>query len=162
MKTLRNAGFAVSDVPGLDQTDFIINSNPKKKKHRELLNLKVKEAFDHAIDRKKIDSVTFLGAAQPADSIIPASAGAGWHNPHLKPVSFNLALANKLLDRLGFKRGPGGIRVANGQKMSYNVITPTDVQSIPRTFQIIQTDFKQDRRAAEAEGSRLDRRLRRR
>ena len=67
MKTLRDAGFDVSDVPGLDQTDFIINSNPKKKSHRELLDLKVKEAFDHAIDRQKIDDVTFLGAAQPAE-----------------------------------------------------------------------------------------------
>lgn len=142
MKSLRNSGFVVSDVPGLDQTDFIINSNPKKKHHRELLNLKVKEAFDHAIDRKKIDSVTFLGAAQPADSIIPAPAGAGWHNPHLKPVSFDLALANKLLDEAGYKRGPGGIRVANGKKMSYQVVIPTDVQSIPRTFSIIQTDFR--------------------
>jgi peptide/nickel transport system substrate-binding protein len=141
MKTLSDAGFDVSDVPGLDQTDFIINSNPQKKQHRELLNLKVKEAFDHAIDRQKIDNVTFLGAARPAVSIIPASAGAGWHNPHLKVVSFNLALANKLLDQAGYKRGPGGIRVANGQKMSYNVIAPTDVQSIPRTFQILQTDF---------------------
>ena len=54
IKTLRQSGFVVSDVPGLDQTDFIINSNPKKKQHRELLNLKVKEAFDHAIDRKQI------------------------------------------------------------------------------------------------------------
>lgn len=142
IKTLRHDGFAVSDVRGLDQTDFIINSNPKKKHHRELLNLKVKEAFDHAIDRQKIDSVTFLGAAKPADSIIPPAAGAGWHNPHLKPVSFNLKLANRILDKLGFKKGPGGIRVADGQKMSYNVITPTDVQSIPRTFLIIQADFK--------------------
>jgi peptide/nickel transport system substrate-binding protein len=142
IKTLRSAGFAVSDVPGLDQTDFIINSNPKKKHHRELLNLKVKEAFDHAIDRKKIVSVTFLGAAKPADSIIPAPAGAGWHDPHLKPVSFDLALANRILDKLGYKKGPGGIRVANGQKMAYDVVTPTDVQSIPRTFQIIQTDFR--------------------
>src|SRR5579884_3683477 len=140
MKTLRNAGFVVSDVPGLDQTDFIINSNPKKKKHRELLNLTVKAAFDHAIDRKKIVAVTFLGAARPADSIIPATTGS-WHNPHLKPVSFDLKLANELLDKAGFKRGPGGFRVAHGQKMSYNVITPTDVQSIPRTFQIIQADF---------------------
>ena len=140
MKTLRNAGFEVSDVPGLDQTDFIINSNPNKKTHRELLNLKVKEAFDHAIDRQKIDNVTWLGAATPANSIIPATTGA-WHNPHLKTVSFNLALANKLLDQAGFKKGSDGIRVANGQKMSYNVIAPTDVQSIPRTFQIIQTDF---------------------
>lgn len=142
MKTLRSSGFVVSDVPGLDQTDFIINSNPKKKHHRELLNLKVKEAFDHAIDRKKIDAVTFLGAARPAYSIIPPSAGAGWSDPHLKPASFDLALANKLLDQAGYKRGPGGIRVANGKKMAYDVVTPTDVQSIPRTFQILQTDFK--------------------
>ena len=140
MKTLRSSGFVVSQVPGLDQTDFIINSNPKKKHHRELLNLKVKEAFDHAIDRKKIDSVTWLGAARPANSIIPATTGS-WHNSHLKTVSFNLKLANQILDKLGFKKGSGGIRVAHGQKMSYNVITPTDVQSIPRTFQIIQTDF---------------------
>lgn len=140
MKTLRSSGFDVSDSPGLDQTDFIINSNPKKKTHRELLNLTVKEAFDHAIDRNKIVSVVFLGAAKPADSIIPAPTGA-WHNPNLKPVSFNLSLANRLLDSLGYKRGSDGIRVANGQKMSYDVVTPTDVQSIPRTFQIIQTDF---------------------
>jgi peptide/nickel transport system substrate-binding protein len=142
IKTLKSSGFTVSDVPGLDQTDFIINSNPKKKKHRELLNIKVKEAFDHAIDRNKIDSITFLGAARPADSIIPSSAGAGWHNPHLKPVSFDIKLANEILDKLGYKKGPGGIRVANGQKMSYGVIAPTDVQSIPRTFTILQTDFK--------------------
>ncbi len=140
IKTLRSSGFVVSKVPGLDQTDFIINSNPKKKHHRELLNLKVKEAFDHAIDRKKIDSVTWLGAARPANSIIPATTGS-WHNPHLKTVSFNLKLANQILDKLGFKKGSGGTRVAKGQKMSYNVITPTDVQSIPRTFQILQTDF---------------------
>jgi peptide/nickel transport system substrate-binding protein len=31
--------------------------------------------------------------------------------------------------------------VANGKKMSYDVIIPTDVQSLPRTFQIVQTDF---------------------
>src|SRR5262245_15278559 len=140
IKTLRKSGFNVSDVPGLDQTDFIINSNPKKKAHRELLNLKVKEAFDHAIDRQQIDSVVFLGAARPADSIIPAPTGA-WHNPNLKPVSFNIKLANQILDKLGYKKGSGGIRVANGKKMSYNVVTPTDVQSIPRTFQILQSDF---------------------
>ena len=122
MKNLRQAGFTVSDVPGLDETDFIINSNPKKKHHRELLNLKVKEAFDHAIDRKKIASVTFLGAAKLANSIIPATTGVGWHDPHLKTPSFNLKLANQILDKLGYKRGPGGIRVAKGQKMSYNVV----------------------------------------
>ena len=142
MKTLRGSGFVLSDVPGLDTTDFIINSNTHKKTHRELLNLKVKEAFDHAIDRKKIVSVVFLGAAKQPTSIIPSSAGAGWHDTSLKIPSFDLKLANKILDKVGFKRGPGGIRVANGKKMSYDVITPTDVQSLPRTFSILQTDFR--------------------
>ena len=31
--TLKKAGFNVSDVPGIDQTDFIINSSPNKKSH---------------------------------------------------------------------------------------------------------------------------------
>jgi peptide/nickel transport system substrate-binding protein len=141
MKTLRDAGFVVSDVPGLDQTDFIINSSPHKQTRLELRDPKVREAFDHAIDRKKINSVVWLGAGQLPSSIIPTPAGVGWHNPHLKTPSFDLNLANKLLDEAGYKRGPGGIRVANGQKMSYNVIEPTDVASLPRTFSIIQTDF---------------------
>jgi peptide/nickel transport system substrate-binding protein len=141
IKTLRNAGFTISDVPGVDQTDFIINSNPKKPKHRELLNLTVKAALDHAIDRAQIVRVVFLGTAKPGASIIPPATG-DWYNPAVKPTSFDLALANKMLDSLGYKRGPGGIRVANGQKMSYDVITPTDLSSVNRTFEIIQADFQ--------------------
>lgn len=140
IKTLKS-GFNVRSTRGVDQTDFIINSNPKKKPHRELLNLKVKAAMAHAIDRKQIIRVVFLGYAKPASSIIPTATGA-WYNPGVKPESFNLALANKILDRAGFKKGSGGIRVANGHKMSYEVITPTDVPSVNRTFQILQPDFK--------------------
>jgi peptide/nickel transport system substrate-binding protein len=140
IKTLKDAGFTISDVPGLEQSDFIFNSNPKKTKHRELLNLKLKEAFAHAIDRDQIIKVVYLGKAKPADSIIPAPTGA-WHNPSLKPETFDLRLANRMLDQLGYKRGSGGVRVANGHKMAYDVVTPTDVHSIPRTFQILQSAF---------------------
>jgi peptide/nickel transport system substrate-binding protein len=142
INTLKKAGFSLSDVRGLDQTDFIINSNPKKKKHRELLNLKVKEAFAHAVDRAQIIRVVFLGTAIPADSIVPAPSGGGWHNPHLKPEKFDLAQANRILDSLGYKKGKDGIRVAQGHKMAYDVITPTSVASAQRTFQILQPDFK--------------------
>jgi peptide/nickel transport system substrate-binding protein len=140
IKTLKS-GFNIRSVPGVDHTDFIINSNPKKKKNRELLNLKVKEAFAHAIDRKQIIKVVFLGYAQPAGSIIPPATG-GWFNPAANPEAFNLKLANKLLDQAGFKKGADGIRRAGGHKMSYQVITPTDVASTNRTFQILQPDFK--------------------
>jgi peptide/nickel transport system substrate-binding protein len=141
IKTLRNSGFTVKQVPGLDHTDFIVNSNPKKTKHRELLDPRVKTAMDYAIDRAQIVRVVFLGAAHPGDSIISPSSGA-WHNPAVKPTPFNLAKANSILDGLGYKKGSDGIRVANGSRMSYDVITPTDVHSIQRTFQIIQAAFR--------------------
>ena len=141
MKTLRQSGFKVVDVPGVDHTDFIINSNPKKPKHRELLDPRVKTALDLAIDRAQIVRVVFLGAATPGNSIIPPSTGS-WYDPAVKSTPFDPAKANRILDSLGYKKGSDGIRVANGQKMSYQVITPTDVSSVPRTFQIIQADFR--------------------
>jgi peptide/nickel transport system substrate-binding protein len=140
IKTLRTAGFAVNGVPGLKEMDFINNSNPKKTRHRELLDLKVREALAHAIDRKQIVNVVYLGHARPAASFIPPSSGA-WSNASLKPETFDLPLANKILDGLGYKKGADGIRVAGDHKMAYEVIDPTDVQPIPRTFQIIQTAF---------------------
>ena len=90
IKTLKDAGFTVSDVPGVDQTDFIINSNPSKTNHRELLNPQVKDAFVHAVDRDHIIKVVFLGHAKPANSIIPAATG-DWYNPNLKPETFDIA-----------------------------------------------------------------------
>jgi peptide/nickel transport system substrate-binding protein len=139
--TLRKAGFAIQDVPGGDQTDFIFNSTPKKPKNRELLDPTLRAAFDHAIDRAQIVRVVFLGAAKPGRTLVPPATGS-WVNPAITPTSFNLGLSNKLLDSLGFKRGSGGIRVADGHKMSYTVITPTDLHSVNRSFQIIQADFR--------------------
>src|SRR6185312_14027434 len=133
--------FTVKQVPGLDHTDFIINSNPKKTKHRELLDPRVKTAMDYAIDRAQIVRVVFLGAAHPGDSIISPSSGA-WYNPAVKPTPLNLTKANSILDGLGYKKGSDGIRVANGARMSYDVITPTYVDSIPRTLEIIQADCR--------------------
>ena len=138
--TLKKAGVNVSIVPGVTTNDFIFNANTKKTNHRELLNLTLREAFAHAIDRDKIIKVAWLDNAKPATSFIPPATG-DWHNPNLKPETFDLAKANQLLDQLGYKKGSGGIRTADGHKMSYEVIAPNDLTGVDRTFQIIQADF---------------------
>ena len=139
-QTLRDAGWVVLTGPGMTENDFIINSH--KPVHAELLDPKVREAFAHAINRDQINQVVWLGHAAPAAAIIPPADGA-WHDPSLQPESFDLSLANQMLDAAGYSKGPSGLRQANGQDMAYTVITPTDLTGVDRTFQIIQADFQQ-------------------
>jgi peptide/nickel transport system substrate-binding protein len=137
------AGFVTSETPGLELRDFIFNSNPKKPKNRELLDPKVRQAFEHAIDRQKIIQVAWLGHARPGDTLVPPATGA-WHNADLKAIPFDLAAANRLLDQAGYRKGADGIRVANGHPMSYTMIFPQDERGKQeRAFQIIQQGLLQ-------------------
>jgi peptide/nickel transport system substrate-binding protein len=140
IKSLRDDGFVVDIVPGVTENDFIINTNPKKLGHRELLNPKLREAFAHAIDRDQIVEVAWLDTAEPATTFIPPATGE-WHNSELEPEEFDIDLANDMLDDLGYEMGQDGIRVAEGNPMEYEVITPNDLTGLDRTFQIIQSDY---------------------
>jgi peptide/nickel transport system substrate-binding protein len=66
-------------------------------------------------------------------------------NTKLQPEKYDLALANSMLDKLGYKRGSDGIRRtpgADSHSMSYGVITPTSVQGINREFAIVRDSFQ--------------------
>lgn len=141
--TLKQAGFVIDRAPGLALRYILFNSNTKKTVDRELLEPKVKEAFAHAVDRTRIAQVAFLGFAEPGGSVVPPADGP-WHDPSVKPETFDLTLANQMLDQAGYPKGSDGIRVANGHKMAYTVVFPKDQQGAgDRAFQIIQSDFRQ-------------------
>jgi peptide/nickel transport system substrate-binding protein len=144
IKTLEDDdSLVVEKNPGFQVNNFIFNSNPKKKVNRELLDPKVKEAIAHAIDRQEIADVVYAGNAEPVASIVAPVTGK-WMNPNLKPEEFDIDLANQILDEAGYKRGADGIRLDDqGQKMSYEVITPTGVPGINREFEIVQKGVEQ-------------------
>jgi len=140
MKTVKQAGLTVAEAPGEEFHDFIFNSNPKKPNHRELLDPKVRSAFEYAINRQQIVKVSLLGAGQTGSSIIPPASGGGWYDQNLNVISYDPAKANQILDQLGYKKASDGIRMANGHPMSYQVIMPSSGAS-QRTFEIIQHDL---------------------
>ena len=142
---LKKAGFAVSETPGDEFDDFIINDNPAQEaSHRELMNPLLRQAFDYAINRTQIVSTSLLGYGKPGSTIIPPVTGA-WSDSAIKPVPFDLAKANQLLDQAGYKMGANGLRIANGHPMKYTVIMPSDITDTygARSFAIIQAAFKQ-------------------
>jgi len=132
-----NDDFVVSKVDSTDTKNLIFNSNPKKPKNRELLDPQVREAFEYAIDREEIAEVVWAGDATPVASIVAPMTGV-WMNPEIQPLPFDTEEGNRILDELGYTQGADGIRVADGHKMEYEVITPTGVQGVQRTFEIIQ------------------------
>ncbi len=70
-------------------------------------------------------------------------AYGAWNNPALHPESFNLTLASQLLNRAGYRTGPGGLRIASGHPMSYTLLFVSDEKGPgSRAFQIIQGDFR--------------------
>ena len=141
VKALRHAGFVVTTTPSLSMKTFIINTNNHKTTHRELLDPRVREAIEYATDRSQIIKTAWLGLAQSGSTII-APADGSWHDANVKVLPFDLAKANRLLDAAGFKRGPNGVRIADGHPMSYNVIFPPDERGTgDRTFQIMQADL---------------------
>jgi peptide/nickel transport system substrate-binding protein len=137
---VKQAGLDVTEYPGLNVYFFYINSG-KHPLHPEIDNPLVKLAMAHAMDRKRMVDTAYPGSTVGA-SIVPPANGS-WMDSSLKPETFNLKLANQLLDKAGYKMGPNGIRIANGHPMSYTVLFAADLTGQgDRVFQIIQQNFK--------------------
>jgi len=140
LKADPNVRIIPGDVPDIINIGF--NTNPEKSNQRELLDNRVKEAMAHAVNRDLIIETIFDGYAKPAASILTPIAG-DYLNPAIQPEPYDLERANAILDEAGYEMGDDGIRVTpEGERMSYEVILPTDIQGQQRKFEIIQEDWR--------------------
>ncbi len=80
-----------------------------------LRELAVRRALTMATDRKRIIDLVTYGVNIPGDADQPAFSWA--HNPKLVSLPFDPARARVTLDAAGWKVGPDGIRVKNGQRL---------------------------------------------
>ena len=136
VKPLEQAGFAIQQQPSPALSDFIFNSNPDKPEHRELLDPRLRQAFASAFDLQEMVDTVWLGTATLGDSIVPAATGK-WSDPSLHATAYDPERANQILDDLGYDRGPDGIRIADGHRMSYEIIMP-DLTSGDRMFAMVR------------------------
>jgi peptide/nickel transport system substrate-binding protein len=100
-------------------------------------DLRVRQAFMHAVDRPKISQNLFFGFADPAYGPL-SSATPGYWSGVEKYFGFDLAKANQLLDAAGWAMGPGGIRVKDGKPLQ--LYFPALLE--PETAVAIQAEVK--------------------
>jgi peptide/nickel transport system substrate-binding protein len=138
--SLKEANLDVGTTASTGYYELIVNTNPKKKNHPELLNPEVRKAFEHAMNRDEMVKTAWLGMATPGSTIV--APATGWHDDSIKALPFDVTKTNAILDGLGFRRGADGIRVANGAPMSYDVIFPTEINGAgDRMFQTMQNSL---------------------
>ena len=121
----------------------------RKDENRELLDPQVKKALSMCVDRDKIIEVVFNGYADTVESL-PGKISL-YENKNLGPLEHDCDAGNAMLDQLGYKRGPDGIRIAPAttgkyaqpaHKMQYEIMQPTSLDfNGPRAFDIVKEGF---------------------
>ena len=114
--------------------------------HKEgpLQNLKVRKAIMHAIDRKKMVDMVYMGRGQLIDS--PVYAELPEHNPELYQFDHDPAKAEAMLNEAGFMDSDGdGLRndPATGKDISLVMILPTEWTELFKASTIMKEQLKE-------------------
>ena len=102
--------------------------SPKSKGNPLLLDVRVRQAIDYAIDKKRIVTGAMDGLAPVGSSLLsPVQGFYRWQVPADQLYTYDPAKAKAILDAAGYKVGPGGIRVApNGKPLTFRLAALTD------------------------------------
>jgi peptide/nickel transport system substrate-binding protein len=100
----------------------------------------VRQALRYAVDRNFLNEKLRFGLYTLSESpVTPASA----YDAKLPLVPFDLAKANAILDKAGWKRGPDGIRSKNGLRLSLVYATSSGSPDVDTQIEFIRGWWKQ-------------------
>ncbi len=105
-----------------------------KHPHPFLSDVRVRKALSMAIDRKLLVEIGYGPAGRPTCNVLPAPAvyKSTANDTCLKQ---DIPGANRLLDAAGWKRGPDGVRMKNGVKLS--ILYQTSTNAVRQDFQAL-------------------------
>ena len=128
--------FVVITSPPVLYFYLAFNVYPEGKGNPTLRDLNVRLALAHAVNLTYLAELAWHGYAQPLATVMPYTNI--FYDPNIKPYTFNLTLANEILDKAGYKRGPDGVRVSpNGTPLKYKLLVPSNMPEAVRAAQQI-------------------------
>jgi len=128
-------GFRVQLAPALVYSHLDLNQ-----KNPLFQDLRVRQALAHAIDRQKIIHDVTYDVHIAAYSDLPSFSWA--YEPNVVHYDYDPAQAEALLDAAGWKPGPDGVRVKDGQRLAFDLAAATGNKTGEAVEQILQEDFR--------------------
>jgi peptide/nickel transport system substrate-binding protein len=101
----------------------------------------VRQALRYATDRPTIISKIAHGVGILQEQ--PAPKTAPYWDPNIKPVPFDIAKANQLLDQAGWKMGPNGVRQKGGVTLNLEFATGTGLADVDQMIELLRSWWKQ-------------------
>jgi peptide/nickel transport system substrate-binding protein len=109
--------------------------------HPVLKEKAVRQALYASINKQAIIDIIYYGLHIPTESFAPQESWA--YNPNLPKQTYDLALANKILDDAGWKRSGSGTRMKNGVPLEFAVSTTTGAALREQCQQLMMQDWAQ-------------------
>lgn len=119
------------NLPGLPQILQMNVSRPL------MSDVRVRRAIQFAVDHQKIVDVVFFGLVRPAYGILSSPTLGYWKGVE-DMYKYSPDKAKALLEEAGWKPGPDGIRVKDGQRLSILYVT-TNTAATVKTGEVIQS-----------------------
>ncbi len=97
---------------------------------------RVRFAVARSINRPRIVDIALAGYGTPASTPVPPESPLAWGDA---PTQRDTALADSLLDSAGWRRGPDGVRVRGGHRLSVELLTVGTGDNVAE--QLVQADL---------------------
>ncbi|MEO7104369.1 MAG: peptide ABC transporter substrate-binding protein, partial [Gemmatimonadaceae bacterium] len=103
-------------------------------------NVTTRRALTMAIDRAALVRNVFDSLAIP--SVGPTVRAMATTDTTIPQIPYDPQRATQLLDSLGWRMGPDGIRVRNGRKLAFSIMVPSSSMDRQRLAVLMQDQFK--------------------
>jgi peptide/nickel transport system substrate-binding protein len=103
---------------------------------------RVLDALDRAIDRSELVRQALAGSGAPARGVFPRAL-SGFAQGSRVPALRDLAGARRLLDEAGWSQGGDGVRVKDGRRLQFGLMTVCGSVLDDRVMQLLQGQWQE-------------------
>jgi peptide/nickel transport system substrate-binding protein len=128
LKGVPGSTLVASPALGFHELGMNCYKSPKSKGNPLLLDVRVRQAIDYAIDKPAIAKVAMDDLAPVGSSLLsPVQSFYRWDVPADQQYTYDPDKARQILDDAGYRMGPGGIRVVpDGKPLKLRLAALTD------------------------------------